>query len=242
MTIDERGRASAESLREARRSRDLPDWPKRPAPTRNYAGWAFAAGVIVTFAIMAIPIAVLNSSLGSSAGTDAVATTPPTTIASGGGADDRVMDSEAAREWEAAVLQVTGGLLPDDYVSSSWEVPQQPRSGEVVTELRIPDTDQRLLFDFQAWADGEYQDDPDWIALEGAGSNVPGVTTAHGTVFTYEGPWFSHATLVSQHGALFVLAENLYLPANDLAALAEELIETANRLVTANTLIERQGS
>lgn len=133
---------------------------------------------------------------------------PPMTTAE----SDRVTDSEAAVLWNELVGQALADAGIDLEVTRSYETKTSVADGGSVTAA-IDDSDGQLVFvaDLQAWAEAEYQSDPEWQA-EVAGSSEPGSTVPEGTLFVLDERQTTATTiqtiiLVSEDGLLTIKAE-----------------------------------
>lgn len=162
------------------------------------------------------------------AATDAAATqedsTPPTT----GAPAEALYDSDAALAWRASVAEALADNGWQREIALSYETPTPVTGGGSVTAVVRDDADRLVLVvDLQAFAPGEYRDDPIW-QKEVAGSNSPGQVLPEGTLFVADTETEMRLVLlVTEEGLLTLKAEatpsDPLPPADSLESLARVL-------------------
>lgn len=242
MTFEQRARSASVAVREARSqarfTSQAPSIRSRSGPsTRRGLAWALV-GAVVTSVVVGSGLLLTtyqpDLTLNDSASVANSDSPPSTAVFDSEPPPGALTNSPSLDDWRQIVSLNMGvaGLEYEGLDMKVWETPESLEEGGSLSAV-VDDSAAARLFvvDFQAFAQGEYRADPDWIA-EVAGSNEWGEMLPVGTLFETGNEDRRATILVMTTGVLYVGAQGtdaLRLP--PAATLREFALLAADGLV-----------
>lgn len=217
MTFDQRARSASVAVREARSqaifTSEAPSIRSRNRQsTRRGLAWALV-GAVVTSVIFGSGL-LLTTYTPDLAPVDSASVASPdsplaTSIFDSEPPPGALTNAPSLDEWRQIVSLNMGlaGLQYEGLDLEVWETPESlEEGGSMSAVVDHPSAGRRFVIDFQAFAQGEYRTDPDWIA-EVAGSREWGEVLPAGTIFETGGGDRRTTILVMSTGVLYVGAQ-----------------------------------